>query len=150
MDTAVSNDYTCYIRKYRYFTDWGDLKNLAKNGSIALIYIAAVFKQITFTFCEKHIKVINKQNMMASGGMEVLFLNWALVGDSDQLYGPREALLTRIHGRLNVSQSRSGCFGGDIFCPASNLTIPTTPSLLQVVPFTLFLNATAIMEHYST
>jgi hypothetical protein len=134
----------------------GDLKNLAKNGSIALIYIAAVFKQITFTFCEKHIKVIDKQNMMASGGMEVLFLNWALVGDSDQLYGPsalhlREALLTRIHGRLNVSQSRSGCFGGDIFFPASNLTtIPTTPSLLEVVPFTLFLNVTAIMEHYST
>jgi hypothetical protein len=29
---------------------WGDLKDLAENGSVALIYFAAIFKQINFVF----------------------------------------------------------------------------------------------------
>jgi hypothetical protein len=37
---------------------WGDLKNLAENGSVALIYAAAIFKQINFLLRQKRIKGI--------------------------------------------------------------------------------------------
>jgi hypothetical protein len=37
---------------------WGDLKNLAENGSVALIYVAAIFKQINFMLHEQRIKLM--------------------------------------------------------------------------------------------
>lgn len=37
---------------------WGDLKNLAENGSVALIYVAAMFKQINFIWHEQRIKLM--------------------------------------------------------------------------------------------
>jgi hypothetical protein len=37
---------------------WGDLKNLAENGSVALMYIAAIFKQISFILREQRIKLM--------------------------------------------------------------------------------------------
>jgi len=41
---------------------WGDLKNEAENGSVTLIYVADIFKQINFIWREQHIKrLINKE-----------------------------------------------------------------------------------------
>jgi hypothetical protein len=40
---------------------WGDLKDVAENGSVALIYVAAIFKQMNFIFCEKRIKLMIKK-----------------------------------------------------------------------------------------
>lgn len=38
---------------------WGDLKNLAENGSVALIYTAAILKQINFLLQHKRIKDVS-------------------------------------------------------------------------------------------
>jgi hypothetical protein len=55
---------------------WGDLKNLAENGSLALIYTAAVFKQLNFLLRQKRIEdvVHNVNNNLFSK-----LHNWTLL-----------------------------------------------------------------------
>ena len=52
---------------------WGDLKNLAENGSVALIYVAAVFKQINFIWREQRIKLMLNN---AKSNLSSTLLKW--------------------------------------------------------------------------
>jgi len=59
---------------------WGDLKDLAENGSVSLICIAAIFKQINFIWREQRIKLITNK---AKSNFSSTLMKWG--GNQDKI-----------------------------------------------------------------